>query len=214
MGDKAGGVEWPTAEYRERLAAVFRTHFGSETPLGDDKFEASWIDETISWGWKEAWNHDDELLKLETLERTLLVLTRFGDLTDRIFDVLMVDAFCRSEGFKVNVSPGHFEISPYQALIAAFDLHGLLVPSIRAAKSAVPTGGHRSGKIKWDAVAAIDACRTSWWRCTGKEAPVSLNPASPFGRFVKDIFETMGIKGNPRSAMQSWRKVQSKDEDT
>ena len=213
MGDKAGGVEWGTAEYWEQLAAVFRSHFGTETPLGDDKFEASWIDQVVGWGWREAWNHDDELLKLETLERALSVLARF-DLTDRIFDVLMLDASERSKGFEEDISPGHFEISPYHALMVMFELNTLLAPSIQAAKSAVPTGGHRSGKVKWGGVSAIDACRTSWWRCTGKEAPKSLNPASKFGKFVQDIFYAMEIDGNPRSAMDAWKRVQSKDENT
>ena len=213
MTGEAGCVEWGTAEYWERLAAVFRTHFGSETPLGDARFEASWIDETFGWGWRDAWNHDDELWKLETLEQALSVLARF-DLTDRIYDVLMFDAWERSKGFEEDNSPGHFEISPYHALMVMFELNTLLAPSIRAAKSAVPAGRHRSGKIKWDAVAAIGACRTSWWRCTGKDAPVSLNPASPFGRFVKDIFDAMDIDGKPRSAMDAWRRVQSKDENT
>ena len=217
MTGEAGCVERGAAEYWERqrrVAAVFRAHFGSETPLGDDRFEAEWITQTFSWGWRDAWNHDDELLKLETLERALLALTRFGNLTERIFTVLMLDASERSKGFKEDISPGHFEISPYHALIAAFDLHDLLAPSIRAAKSAVPTGGHRSGKVKWEAVAAIDACRTSWWRCTGDEAPVSLNPASKFGKFVQDIFYAMEVDGTPRAAMDSWRRVQSKDENT
>ena len=178
MTGEAGCVEWGTAEYWERLAAVFRTHFGSETPLGDDEFEASWIDQVIGWGWRDAWNHDDELLKLETLERALSVLAHL-DLTDRIFQVLMLDASERSKGFEEDISPGHFEISPYHALMVMFELNTLLAPSIRAAKLAVPKG-ERKGRTKWEAVAAIDACRTSWWRCTGEEAPKSLNLASPF----------------------------------
>lgn len=98
------------------------------------------------------------------------------------------------------------KITPFDAAVILDDLYDLLAPSIEAAKVEVEQGAtlHR----KWDGVTAIEACRVAWLRCTGAEAPDSLDEAGPFGRFVTDVFELHDIR-SPRSAMQSWAELQS-----
>lgn len=61
--------------------------------------------------------------------------------------------------------------------------------------------------VKWDAVHAIDALRTLWWRNTGRSrwpAARRLNPASNFAGFLRDGFTWLEIEADPLSAFRRW----------
>lgn len=58
--------------------------------------------------------------------------------------------------------------------------------------------------IKWEAAHAIDALRILWWRNTGKVAPYSLNPASPFVEYLSVAFSFLDIDADPISAFRRW----------
>jgi len=176
-------------------------------------WEAQWIHHTVgSMPW-DAWKHDDVLKQLEEIERALRILSHVYELPQAIHDAISFDAFHRSKGIERDISKG--EVSPSDASLILHCLYDELAPSIRAAKLAVRQG-ERKGRTNWEEVTAIDACRISWWRCTSEEAPggSDLNLASSFGEFVQDIFDAMEIDGKPRSAMDAWRRVQRKAENT
>jgi len=215
---------WHTTEYWERLEAVYRTHF-SKMPFRDSDFRrgknfnkmacdyefwAQWTDRRIFMEFWEAWDHDAESEQLETLELALLVLARFNPHL-AVLDIFFSAARERSEGFEGEIS--EWEISPENAAGVLSDLHELLAPSIQATKSALVKGEH-AGKTSWLPVLVIEVCRFAWLYCTGGASPPnSLNPASPFGRFVEDIFDATGVDGDPRSAMNAWLRVQRKFEE-
>jgi hypothetical protein len=72
--------------------------------------------------------------------------------------------------------------------------------------------GRRLGRRNWQAVCLVDSCRVIWHRRTGSEAPINVNPDSPFGRFVADVIDGLGLTDDLRSTLQSWTEVHSKGE--
>lgn len=66
------------------------------------------------------------------------------------------------------------------------------------------------------AIKLVDYSRNIWEAATGAPAPKkSLNPASRFGDFLADLFETLEVEGNPQSAFRAWAKhVGDRDVDT
>ncbi len=198
--ERIGGVKFQPRDKKKvkRLEAVLRTHFPNfATREVSYRNMAKWIYHEFEFKYIEAWNLDDELKKLEDLERALLVLEDFN-LHWKIFDVFAWDIIDRlnDEGDEALA-----DLFPY----IIFELHDLLAPSIRAAKSAVKKKHLHRGKTNWKAVLLIDTCRNLWVICGLQEAPISLKPNMPFGRFVKDVFDVINPKGTPRSAMNAWR---------
>lgn len=62
-----------------------------------------------------------------------------------------------------------------------------------------------TGNTKWDAVFAVEALRSVWWRNTGRDAPVkALNPASEFASYLRDGFDYLKVDANPVAAFRRW----------
>ena len=54
----------------------------------------------------------------------------------------------------------------------------------------------------------VENARSVWRLSTGSDAPEkSLNPASPFGKFLYELFEAYQIEGDPRSAFRAWSSL-------
>jgi len=110
-------------------------------------------------------------------------------------------------------------LSAVQALIAGDAsaqrlLHGLassvrmLRPHIEAARIQAAAGVKLRADLHWEAASVVHACRQLWRLHTGNEGPRHLNPASPFGAFLQDVFEATGITASPRAAVNAWRRAQ------
>ncbi|MCA3439244.1 MAG: hypothetical protein INF50_02710 [Rhodobacter sp.] len=57
------------------------------------------------------------------------------------------------------------------------------------------------------AIFIVQEARSMWAEHVGTKAPASsLNPESPFARFLGDLFRALGVGAEPRSAFQAWRK--------
>ncbi|ESQ76908.1 hypothetical protein [Asticcacaulis sp. YBE204] len=62
-------------------------------------------------------------------------------------------------------------------------------------------------RINLDGVQLVNSARDVWKLSTGKTAPArGLNPASPFGKFLYDLFEAFEIPGDAKSAFTAWVK--------
>ena len=62
-------------------------------------------------------------------------------------------------------------------------------------------------KINEREIALVDAARFIWQLATDTDAPAKdLNPASPFGEFLADVFEVCELSGDPRSAFRAWAR--------
>jgi hypothetical protein len=62
-----------------------------------------------------------------------------------------------------------------------------------------------TGNIKWDAVFAVDALRTVWWRNTGRDAPAkALNPGSEFASYLRDGFGYLKVDASAVPAFRRW----------
>jgi hypothetical protein len=57
-----------------------------------------------------------------------------------------------------------------------------------------------------EAINAIGVCQSFWNQFKERPAPSKgLNLATPFGRFLQDYFELMGIDGSAASAFKAWK---------
>lgn len=75
---------------------------------------------------------------------------------------------------------------------------------------ASPLAKRSPSKFNSDAVGVVGACRYIWQLEKQKQAPNSLNPASPFANFLSDIFEAGGIDAQPVSAFNAWARESAK----
>lgn len=101
-------------------------------------------------------------------------------------------------------------LSEFQDKVAALSwlerLHELMKPVIPLVEAEIARGP-AEGQTNWDGMAVIDACRTCWLRNTGNEAPArGLNLASPFGKFVQDIFEALEMNVTAGAAFKAWTR--------
>jgi hypothetical protein len=71
---------------------------------------------------------------------------------------------------------------------------------------AAPEAGRRNMR----AVNVIDDLRKIWTERKKIPAPMNIAEAGPFADFLIDVFEALGLEGNPRAAMDSWREYRAK----
>lgn len=197
----------------EALAAVL----SSRLPQGDtrdnegDALMIATAAFSVTGGY-DAYAAEKETAKLEQLERSLrtvatVITSLHPDVRCALASGLPLDEVITLDdgGRKRAITRGA------QFLLASLhDLPRQLAPGIANAKRRAKAG-HPPGRTNWRAVSVIDECRALWKRRTGY-APDSLNEASPFGFFVKEVFAVLGLDSNPRAAMDAWRRVQSNDE--
>ena len=68
----------------------------------------------------------------------------------------------------------------------------------------------KDARINAQEIGVVDATRFVWSLALKKTPPKTLNEASPFGRFLADVFEACGFSANPRSAFNAWTREQQK----
>lgn len=165
-----------------------------------------------------SWNVEDEEAKLDDLLRTARKLSD-------IFYSVHFHIRCRMIGF--DVSSGTLGHSGRRISLPALrvnrpdeieteeeyfsrniniieELPELIERRIKVGKDEIRKS-NPPGRTDWLGVHLIMMCRLIWSQRTGK-APKSLNPASRFGKFAKEVFDVVGIKEDPRSAMNAWRR--------
>jgi hypothetical protein len=71
---------------------------------------------------------------------------------------------------------------------------------------AAPEIGRRNVR----AVNVVDDLRKVWAKRKGTPAPMNITEAGPFADFLIEAFEALGLEGNPRAAMDSWREYRAK----
>lgn len=59
-------------------------------------------------------------------------------------------------------------------------------------------------------VAIVQRLRNVWAERNGISAPESMTDAGPFAEFMIGAFEVLGLAGNPRAAVDSWREFRAK----
>ena len=208
--------ESQAAKIEEALAAVIGKHIPlSDHPddLLDEEFARLIVATTLfsPTGFYHVWNVEKEEAKLDDLRRTArdlvdvyksmhpLIRERMGIATEFLKTVKgYSDVRTLTDG---NL-PGLWSI---------FDLlPEMLEIGIRVGKDEIRRGDP-SGRYNWQAINLINWCRKIWSVRTGVNAPKSLNPASPFGKFVEDVFDASGVDANPQAAMAAWKQVDGSD---
>ncbi len=207
----------------KKLATVIRKHLPLDEQL-PDLFEAPEIIQTFysEDGFHDVWDAEKEEVKLRELRKAARHLVSVErSLHPTIRDqmglaskwVITAKDFRILERLPVTIM-GRLPLDELPDLFTIFAvLPEMLERSIEAGKRVI-RHGRPSGRTNWLAIDLIVSCRSIWRRRTGNEAPKSLNPASPFGKFAIDVFDVIGMKGRPRSAMDAWRNVQSYYEKT
>ncbi len=66
----------------------------------------------------------------------------------------------------------------------------------------------RTGRMNNEGIMIVAAAREVWEDYHKRQAPRrDLNPATPFGRFLADLFDAMETDQDPRSAFRAWAKI-------
>ncbi len=193
----------------QSLAAVIGEHLPHHGQLDSDIMEAEGFMLIFSspTGYYDAWDAAKEESKLDDLKRATQDLVG-------IYKSLHPSVECQVHlASHYITSVKNFRSSDgLPDLLTIFAvLPEMVERCVEAGKDEIQRG-ESVGRTNWLAVSVIDNCRAVWLRRTGDEAPKGLNPASPFGKFVRDVFKVIGMKGDPRSAMDAWNRVQSKGE--
>ena len=173
-------------------------------------------------GYVEAWNHKKERDRLDEILRTVRKLVQlYKSLPDAVkekMDEVSEESAKRIYREVLRLRPGlegYLEQYPdFGEVIYKLDNDEHMQECVNAGYAEIMKG-NRLGRRDWQAVCVVDSCRDIWHRRTGSEAPINVNPLSPFGRFVEDVFIGLGVTDSePRSALLSWKGVHSKRENT
>jgi hypothetical protein len=97
-------------------------------------------------------------------------------------------------------------LKAWDALAAMSQIIDRATPAICRHIDAAPAAGRRNLRN----MMIVRALRRSWERRKKTPAPMSIKDAGPFTDFIVDAFKALGLKGNPRSAMDSWRGYRAK----
>jgi len=81
-----------------------------------------------------------------------------------------------------------------------------ITPSISDHIETAPVAGRRNLAN----VTAIESLRDIWEDRKKTPAPMNITDAGPFADFLIEAFEALGLEGNPRAAMDSWREYRAK----
>lgn len=162
-------------------------------------------------GYLDVWYIKYEESKLDEIRRTILKL-------EYLWDSLPESVREEMEGVSIESAERIAKLNDYpfpslDEIFEAFKEPDFLKEIFKSGRDVI-SQAYSLGRRNWRAVCVVDACRAIWHRRTGDKAPINVNPTSPFGKFVEDIFIGFGLEDDPRSAMQAWREVQSKDENT
>ena len=80
--------------------------------------------------------------------------------------------------------------------------------ALDAGLAAARQGSSTRADRDWQAVGVVDVARRIWHRRSGKSAPATLNPESPFARFLADLFFALKMDTcDPVTAMRAWQKT-------
>ncbi len=193
------------------LAAVIGKHLPHHGQLDDDIMEAQGFMLIFfsPTGVYDVWNAEKEEAKLDELCR---VARHLVSVQTSLHPSVRIQVEMASKGVKTVKDFRSLDRLPDLMTIFAV-LPEMLERSIEAGKDEIRRGGSVA-RTNWLAVSVIDECRDVWHIRTGDEAPKTLSPESPFDKFVRDVFDVIGMKGKPRSAMQAWNRVQNYDENT
>ncbi len=221
--DEYSGDILVSAELRAKLDKMIRLGW-SYSQIQDDYTAATDIAGTIfsPTGAYDAWDAEKEEAKLDEMLRTTRNLIRiWHSLHPSISNKMEVASGNMSQKYSRDWSERLIKLGfPYLFSTEVPDLGMIFNVLPKMLERCIKVGkdeirrGRPLGRRKWQAVTVIANCRDLWHQRTGDKAPKGLAPGIPFENFVRDIFKAMGIKEKPRSAMQSWQAVQSKDENT
>lgn len=162
---------------------------------------------------------------LEHMERALKELTRVLDtdtLTPSARELLLLELNHRlnpeaqkfnSKDPLVSLFTQHFDVE--RGLLELSDLKQkieIIHGTIGSIKSVVfLSSKSRKGisRMNTRAINLVGMSKIIWLLSQKKQPPAKeLNPATPLGEFLYDLFEACGVKGDPKASYRAWSKLE------
>lgn len=182
-------------EIKQRVAEVFIEHLGAKTALGTSERYAS---ELASKLWKSLYietglyfDRKRDIAALEKIERASQTVTSaLDEMSQRSEDAL-------TEACELDV------LLDYLASARAVNA------AAKRTKKTVEMSSHsrnRASTINEDAIKVVSFARRTWRWVGESYPPKSLNPASPFGRFLADLLQAIEVDANPQAAFRAWKR--------
>jgi len=182
-------------EILSAVAATFIEHLGAKTVLGttsqryaDELASKLWVSVYLDPGLYFDIKHD--VATLEKIERaTRAVSSALDEMT-----VLAEDALTEACEHQVLLD----YLSSARALCAA------ATKTKRGIENS-PQSRERVSLINMEAIKVVAFARRAW-RWVGETVPPdrSLNPASPFGKFLADLMVAIEVNANAQAAYRAW----------
>jgi hypothetical protein len=94
----------------------------------------------------------------------------------------------------------------WSAAFSFDELMDKIVPAVSDLTDTAPVAGRRN----LTNVIVIESLREVWEDRKKTPAPMNITDAGPFTDFIVEAFEALGLEGNPRAAMDSWREYRAK----
>jgi hypothetical protein len=194
------------AKYRLEALKFLKHHFANEIHLMNVDVCIQHFEHDLFSNPVGGYHHARDIEILENLKRTLFALQDL-DLSDQANDALRIAA--------LNIQVGESDAKTwkrpdsYEALNAIEGAYQHLAPIIDKVVNTIesdPDNTRNHAQRNHLGILAIEVCHRFWNRFKDRPAPNSgLNLASPFGEFVQDYFELMGLGGSVAACFTAWR---------
>lgn len=172
----------------------------------ESSFELEWLWTSYDGGRHEAVPHSKALADLKNLEKSL----RF--ISDMQFEFYLPLAMTLIDGRDDETEAGVLKM---KILDFVGDLNSgtndatdgvreaVISDFIADCREAILTTDDKKN-INWQAIEAIRALRTLWWRNNERiKAPIALNPETPFADYLRGGFQFLDVRGDIVSAFRA-----------
>lgn len=197
------GIEEPGAAY---LADKMFLHaFGSPPDVLDGPKDTAALDR-LDRAFAEIAAAIDDLtwLASDTLQRSIM----FGPHLEELGDGLPAEDPRAQEALKYAKEKGQPMVQALHQL--EHNTHQIRA-AIRASRREIetsPMARKSLSRMKLEGLQMVDGARWVWGMVKQRDAPSKdVNMASPFGKFLADLFEVCEIPGDPRSAFRNWARL-------
>lgn len=203
--------QWPTRrgplseDEVEAIALVVEAHLPTEDALYSPYLEAG----LVAW----AFLGDTGLFRSFDPDEQREALQRVVNAARELHQALwgMHDAVEMSFSLRLHAMglPSAVDRGGTLPMVLLWEIPDMIEKAAKAEARNLPQNDPPGARTNWQAVSVVWACQQIWQRRRLTPAPVALNEASPFGRFVFDVFDACKLGASPRAAAAALARIQS-----
>ncbi|MYZ47336.1 hypothetical protein [Propylenella binzhouense] len=204
---------WSDEEFDRRMATldeVLCRHLGPQPDPNAENAEALMMALWLPAGGSGAMNQRQEREHLAEVQKCARALTK-------AWKILHSDIRARMEihsysMHKIEDESGRGLYSENPLSLTIVGVLDLIIDAMSQVGNEVIDAAPSLGRRDFVSVGIVERLRTIWAERKGTPAPKSMTEAGPFADLVIDVFDALGLEGNPRAAVDSWREFRVKNQ--